>query len=99
MLVWGVVNIYPDVTSPSPFYSSMLAAWSFTEIVRYGYFTMNLQGGVPAFLTWLRYNTFYVLYPIGIASEMALIWKASEVASNGLQWAYLGILLLYVPGK
>lgn len=99
LLVWGVVNAYPQATSPSPFYSSMLVAWSFTEIVRYSYFVLNLRGEVPGFMTWLRYNAFYPLYPIGIGSELILIWKASAVAEKGIQWALLGLLLAYIPGK
>lgn len=99
IVTWGVVDLYPQATSPSPFYSSLLSAWSLTEVVRYGYFTMNLQGGVPKLLTWSRYSFFYVLYPVGMLSEIILIWKASEVASSGLQWAYLVLLLAYVPGR
>lgn len=99
LLVWGVVNNFPEHTSSSPFYSSMLLAWSVTEIIRYSYFVMNLRGGaVPGLLTWLRYNTFYVLYPVGIVSEMRLIFGASEGAGKGLQWGFLGVLLAYVPG-
>lgn len=77
----------------------MLSAWSIAEIVRYGYFTMNLQRSSLETLTWLRYNTFYILYPVGIVSEMTLIWKASEVASQTVQWTFLAILVAYVPGK
>ena len=33
LLVWGVVNAYPDQTARSPFYSSMLLAWSITEVI------------------------------------------------------------------
>ncbi|MCJ1270352.1 hypothetical protein MMC22_010248 [Lobaria immixta] len=98
LLVWPVVNGHPRVTAPSPAYSSMLLAWSITEIIRYSYFVTNLRGGVPSLLTWLRYNTFYVLYPVGIASEMLLIFKASEIAKKTWQWVYLGILLAYIPG-
>lgn len=107
LLVWGVVDNYPKATSPLPFYSSMLLAWSITEIIRYSYFMLNLIGSVPAFLTWLRYNTFYVLYPIGITSEMLLIFNASNAVVGGgggadniwLQWVIRGILLGYVPGS
>ena len=68
---------------------------------------LNLIGSVPAFLTWLRYNTFYVLYPIGITSEMLLIFNASNAVVGGgggadniwLQWVIRGILLGYVPGS
>ena len=106
LLVWGIVNAYPRATASSPFYSSMLVAWALSEIVRYSYFVFNLRRGssgrpkeVPAFLTWARYNLFYVLYPLGIGSEVALLWKASEVAEPVWRWAFLGILLAYVPGK
>lgn len=99
LLIWAVVNRYPSATAPSPFYSFMLLAWSVTEVIRYSYFVWNLQGkGVPGFVTWLRYNTFYVLYPIGISSECMLVWKASMVAERPLQLVLWGVLGVYVPG-
>ena len=99
LLVWAVINRYPSSTASSPFYSSMLLAWSVTEVIRYSYFVWNLQGnGVPRVVTWLRYNTFYVLYPIGISSECVLIWKASRVAEVPLKWVFWGALGIYVPG-
>lgn len=138
LLVWGIVDTYPDATSHSPFYSSMLIAWSISEIVRYSYFVFNLRRGrsisigggsgagglssnsgrgspkevvedVPALLTWARYNFFYVLYPLGIGSEMALIWKASEevagaqssLSSSSIWWRWVlwGVLGGYIPGE
>lgn len=63
----------------------------------------NLIGNVPGYLTWLRYNTFYVLYPVGIISEMLLIFYASNtnISADNLwqQWGFRGILLAYVPGS
>lgn len=100
LLIWAVIDRYPAPTAPSPFYSFMLLAWSVTEVIRYSYFVWNLQGnGVPGFVTWLRYNTFYVLYPIGISSECALIWKASVLAERPVQLVFWGLLGVYVPGK
>lgn len=102
LLVWGVVDNYPTATSSSPFYSSMLLAWSTTEIIRYTYFMLNLVGSVPRLLTWLRYNAFYLLYPLGITSEMVLIFNASNTAVADYawqQWVFRGILLAYVPGS
>ena len=99
LLIWAVVDRYPEATASSTFYSSMLLAWSVTEVIRYSYFVWNLQGsGVPGFVTWLRYNTFYVLYPIGITSECALIWKASLVAGRPVTLAFWAILGIYIPG-
>ena len=99
LLIWAVINRYPSPTVSSPFYSFMLLAWSVTEVIRYSYFVWNLQGsGVPEFVMWLRYNTFYVLYPVGISSECVLVWKASMAADMPLKWLFWGVLGVYVPG-
>lgn len=95
-------HAFPSTSRPSPAYSTMLLAWSVTEVIRYSYFVFNLSGvGVPKLWTWLRYNTFLVLYPLGVASECWLVWRASgpagernELFKYGL-WAILGV---YVPG-
>ena len=101
-LVWAIVNAHPTHTAPSPFYSTMLLAWSVTEVIRYSYFVLNLRGHVPGFVTWLRYNTFYVLYPVGILSEMVMVLKSIGPAGRewgaGAQWALFGALAAYVPG-
>ena len=98
LLVWGVVNAYASATTPSPFYSSMLFAWSATEVVRYGYFVLSLKGWVPGFVTWLRYNMFFVLYPLGIMSEVVMMWKAGEVANKEVQYTLLAVMVAYIPG-
>lgn len=49
-----------------------------------------------------RYNTFYVLYPLGIASETYLIYRAIAPASDfriEYTWILKAILLAYVPGE
>lgn len=57
LLVWGVVNNFPNSTATSPVYSTMLVAWSVTEVIRYSFFAMNLStGSVPKALMWLRYE-------------------------------------------
>lgn len=99
LLVWPVVNVFPGL-AVSPAYSSMLVAWSVTEVIRYSYFAMSLSGFQP--MTWLRYNTFYVLYPMGISSECFLIYKAIEPARAlrpEFAWALQLILLIYIPGE
>lgn len=102
LLVWGIVNNFPNTTSRSPVYSSMLIAWSVTEIIRYSYFAINLSvGSVPSFLTWLRYNTFFVLYPLGISSECWLVYKAIQPAKRwnaAWEWVLKLVLFVYIPG-
>ncbi|KAK6361614.1 hypothetical protein TWF730_005333 [Orbilia blumenaviensis] len=68
-LVWPILHLCPESMRTSPAYSTMLLAWSVTEVIRYTYYARNLQGEPPAWLTTLRYNTFFVLYPVGILSE------------------------------
>jgi very-long-chain (3R)-3-hydroxyacyl-CoA dehydratase len=48
-----------------------------------------------------RYNTFLVLYPLGVASETWLIYNAIPPASKMDEkygWALWGVLASYVPG-
>lgn len=100
LLVWGIVNNFPFVAK-SAGYSTMLIAWSVTEVIRYSFFALNLSNLLPSFMMWLRYNTFFILYPLGISSECWLIYKAIEPARRLRQeyaWALQLILLIYIPG-
>lgn len=100
LLVWFIVQPFPFLAK-SAAYSSMLYAWSVTEVIRYSYFTLSLSGLLPGFLSWLRYNTFYVLYPLGISSECWLIYKAIGPAKESRQeyaWLLQLILFVYIPG-
>ncbi|RKF62818.1 putative very-long-chain -3-hydroxyacyl-CoA dehydratase [Erysiphe neolycopersici] len=101
LLVWIVVNPFPFVAK-SPGYSSMLIAWSVTEVIRYSYFVFNLSGYNPKIIMWLRYNTFYVLYPLGIGSECWLLSKAIAPAGTlhqGFAWFLQITRLIYIPGS
>jgi very-long-chain (3R)-3-hydroxyacyl-CoA dehydratase len=55
-----------------------LFAWAITEVIRYGNYTLNLTGGVPYIVTWLRYTTFIILYPIGVTGELLCIFAAQK---------------------
>ena len=80
----------------------MLVAWSVTEVIRYSYFALTLSGVQPQLLTWLRYNTFFVLYPLGIISEVVEVYLATEAAGelgDIYKWALYAIMAIYVPGK
>jgi very-long-chain (3R)-3-hydroxyacyl-CoA dehydratase len=118
-LVWGVLQPYPQIVStvntfkrhvaglPGGQYAfaGLLVAWGVTEIIRYGFFaySLGLSSRVPTWLSWLRYNTFFVLYPLGISSECWLIWLAITAAQKlqhgGMDLLYKAVLLIYVPGS
>ncbi|CAG8689695.1 4546_t:CDS:2, partial [Scutellospora calospora] len=50
-LVWGVVDIFPEVQSHWAF-TTMAIAWSITECVRYSYYAFNLVGVQLYSLLW-----------------------------------------------
>jgi len=85
-IVWGIVDMYPHVAQ-SPTYSSMLVAYGCSEVIRYLYFALSLSGYVLGVLNWLRYNAFFILYPMGISSEYWQMWKAYRSAQK-LDWQY-----------
>jgi very-long-chain (3R)-3-hydroxyacyl-CoA dehydratase len=58
-----------DETHSSPLFTTMLLAWSLTEVIRYTYYATSLLGIKIRALDWLRYTTFLPLYPLGAASE------------------------------
>lgn len=118
LLVWGVVGLYPQIVSTTdtfgrsapgpnggPFaYSGILLAWGITEIIRYGFFVWKegVSQRIPPWLTWLRYNTFFVLYPLGISSECWLIFlalKPAAKAQSGYDLFLKAVLFIYVPGS
>ncbi|PGH06769.1 3-hydroxy acyl-CoA dehydratase [Blastomyces parvus] len=80
-----------------------LVPWCITECIRYGYFVLQALGATaPQWLLWLRYNTFFVLYPIGITSECTLIYKAITPAWDIhplVAWFFIICLVIYVPGS
>ncbi|KAG8829236.1 hypothetical protein FRC17_006941 [Serendipita sp. 399] len=86
-VVWWFVESQPSART-STFYSTMLVAWSLSEIIRSEYYMASLLKLVPpkahsnryvAFsvelLTYIRYSAFYILYPLGSGSEYALLLK------------------------
>ena len=46
-------------------------------MIRYSYyFIREVYGSNPYVSTWLRYSGFVVLYPVGVASELACCFMA-----------------------
>lgn len=109
LLVWAIVYPFPRTTTSSLFYTSMILAWSLTEVIRYSYFALSLARGPkrppPTWFTRLRYSTFLVLYPVGISSEVRLVYLAAvtPAAAAALHPLYpvalYTVLAIYVPGS
>lgn len=79
----------------------MVLAWSSTEIIRYAFYAVSILQCEPRWLLWLRYTTFYVLYPIGAGSEAALIYSTLPLQKGWNAWDYgrAAMFLIWWPGK
>lgn len=64
----------------------MVLAWSATEVIRYSFYAFNLLGENPYVLLYLRYTTFYILYPIGASSEAFLTYATLPASSPIPGW-------------
>lgn len=81
-LVWGSLLISQGAQT-SPGLPLAIIAWSITEIIRYGYYALNLVKIVPSFLLTLRYSTFLLLYPIGVTGELlCMYYSLPEIAEK-----------------
>lgn len=112
MVVCGVVMATPT-GKVSPGLPLAILAWSITEIIRYGYYALNLVDAVPQVLIFLRYTTFIALYPIGVTGELLCFYWAQSHVAETKQWSvempnkynftfsyfYLlwMVMLLYIP--
>ncbi|KMT09269.1 hypothetical protein BVRB_6g133690 [Beta vulgaris subsp. vulgaris] len=114
-VTWGILYSFPETQSHF-LVSSLVISWAVTEIIRYSFFGMKeVFGSAPSWLQWLRYSTFMLLYPIGISSEVGLIYtalpymKTTEKYSIRMpnKWNFsfdyfynaLLVLGVYVPGS
>lgn len=127
LVVWGIINLVPHATTTGSIellhvgnlhlkldLASLLVAWGLSEVIRYSFFAFKELGAAPYPALWLRYSGFIVLYPVGVASEVAMILLAlphikehkllSVAMPNPVNFAfsyYTAVLLAlasYVPG-
>ena len=97
ILVWAIVARF-DSTHASPIYTTMVLAWSLTEVPRYAYYALPRP---PSWLTWLRYSTFYLLYPFGAGSEALLALSTISEWQSGWSledWLKAAMVLIWIPG-
>ncbi|PWN54478.1 PTPLA-domain-containing protein [Violaceomyces palustris] len=104
-MVWAVSERYSQAWT-SPFYATMIFAWSVTEAIRYPFYANQLMGSNAKGLLWARYTTFYLLYPLGAGSEAMLIfstlpqflpWNKPTVWSIR-DYVFLLLFIIWWPG-
>lgn len=105
VVVLGIFYFLPETPALHSYaYISLLSAWSITEVVRYLYYfySLSFKEGPSKILTLLRYNLFWFLYPIGVGSELYIIYTALPYAqseySKNYYWFLVVCMLLYIPG-
>lgn len=99
-LVWGVNYMVPEIHTHWSF-STMVIAWCIAECTRYTFYTFHLASGVPSIVSWARYNFFFVLYPLGVFSELMMVYQALPYAKAIDPLYYYGLIvvaLIYAPG-
>lgn len=105
LVVVGIFQYLPEAPAAhSVVYISLLSAWSITELVRYlfYFYSLSAKEGPSDILVMLRYNLFWILYPVGVASELLIIYSALPFAEANISVYYkrflVGCMLAYIPG-
>ena len=104
--VW-LVSVKYAASAYWTFYATLVLAWSLSEVARYPFYVNQLLN-TPSFMAlWARYSFFIVLYPIGVMSEVMLIWNslphdAPWPWQDASAWSlrdlvFLGTLVRYPP--
>ncbi|KAJ1282586.1 hypothetical protein BS78_03G063900 [Paspalum vaginatum] len=98
LVTWGIVWSFPE-THSHVLVTSLVLSWSITEVIRYPFFGLREAFGItPSWLRWLRYSTFIVLYPIGLISEVGLIFTAMPHMKGAYFFFWVVLTTLYIPG-
>ncbi|XP_068644532.1 uncharacterized protein [Aristolochia californica] len=116
LMQWGgrthfllaIVRQIVEVQELPPVFIAFVA-WGIGEVIRYSHYAFNCIGSCPAWLTYLRYTAFIIVYPVGVAlGEMWLMYEALPFIEeknlyanyfNKLHFSYysfvVGLLVLY----
>ncbi|CEQ41742.1 SPOSA6832_03497 [Sporobolomyces salmonicolor] len=93
LIVWYICVVFPEVPR-TPFYISMVAAWSFAEIIRYLHYASALLNVKVPVLEWIRCAMAF------LSCSSARSAASPEVANQGrLIWcSYTAFYVLYPVG-
>ncbi|XBW37566.1 hypothetical protein QEN19_003147 [Hanseniaspora menglaensis] len=100
LIVVGAFQLMPVIgESIGTEYLTLSLAWGFTEVVRYAFYGLNLLKIKNKAVIFLRYNMFPILYPLGVTSELIILFKTMVLANNNIvKIIYIISMLAYIPG-
>lgn len=103
LVVWGIWQFLPNSPANTHWtYISVQIAWALSELIKYNYHLQSFKGEIPYWLVYLRYTAFIVLYPIGVGSEMTIMYlsldEAKVVGGDVLYYFIVANLVFYIPG-
>ncbi|CAG7816679.1 unnamed protein product [Allacma fusca] len=111
LVVWGCLDLAPParVSTGVPL---LFVCWTVTEVIRYGYYALNLVG-LSNIIVWFRYSFFVFLYPLGITGELWALLDSLDYVKKHNVWTIrmpnawnatfnyhhmlILIMLLYIP--
>ena len=107
IVVWLVSEKY-ESAAHSPYYATLILAWSLSEVGRYPFYVNQLLNSPSFMALWARYSFFVILYPLGVFSELQLIfaslphnapWPWVDMSAWSLRdLFFLAVIPLYGPG-
>jgi very-long-chain (3R)-3-hydroxyacyl-CoA dehydratase len=96
-ITYGVADYVPHNRLMIP----LAISWSLADIIRYLFYVTELLGVTPYVLKWLRYNAFLLLYPVGMATEIALVvdaWRNGKGFPQTHSSLYSILVLIFFAG-
>lgn len=100
VLAWSVTEVVRYSFYARGTYSSYYSASASSASASASSFSFS-EGeneGEKDWLKWLRYNTFWILYPIGAGSEAWCIYRTLPELAGIWYWLAVAVLCIYPPG-
>lgn len=98
-LLWWLPESLVIGLGPYSGFQLITIAWGITEVIRAAYYTAGLMTWPTRSLSFLRYNLFIVLYPIGLIGELMVMFSVMEHRHYNFDvagWAMVAVGLMYV---
>lgn len=98
-LCYGVIFPHPKIAKHTS-YSLLITSWCLQYFIHYFYYAFKVKTKSSFhFLFWLEYNNFYLTYPLGLVSEMILLFLSLAFVEQDSIYDYVlrAAFLAYIP--